>query len=159
MLGLKLNHVSKRGPRSEAALLVADPNYICLWCRCQVWPISSRSETQVDVHGTMFDVKTTFWYLGDLLCTSGGCDSAIAARWCGALVKFRKLLLLITTRHLSPVVHGKVYTSCVHSAMLYVVKCGDRMPVTCRGFTATTAAWFTWSVVSKTKMKHPQHHF
>ena len=57
--------------------------------------------------------------LGDMLCAGGGCDSAIAARCCVAWGKFRKLLPILTTRHLSPKVRGKVYTACVRSAMLH----------------------------------------
>ena len=37
--------------------------------------------TEVDASGTMLDVKATLCYLGDMLCSGGGCDSAIAARY------------------------------------------------------------------------------
>ena len=66
----------------------------------------------------MLDVEATFCYLGDMLCFGGGCDSAIAARCCMAWGKLRKLLPVLTTRHLSPRIHGKVYEVCVHLAML-----------------------------------------
>ena len=71
--------------------------------------------TQVDVEDTELDVKATFCCVGDMVCSGGGCDSAIAA-W----GKFKKLLLFLTSMHLSPKVHGKVCTACVHSAMLHV---------------------------------------
>ena len=99
--------------------LVADPNYICPRCKDESWPIDGRIMTEVDVDGTMLDVEATFCYLGDMLCSGGGCDSAITARCCVTWGKFRKLLPVLTTRHLSPRIRGKVYEACVHSAMLH----------------------------------------
>ena len=99
--------------------LPADPAYVCPRCRGVARPIDGRPVTKVDVDGTMLDVGASFCYLGDMLCAGGGCDSAIAARCCVAWGKFRKLLPILTTRHLSPKVRGKVYTACVRSAMLH----------------------------------------
>ena len=67
-----------------------------------------RTVTEVDVDGTMIDVEVTFCYLGELLCSGGGCDSAIAARCCATPGKFRKLLPVLTSRHLSHRIHSKV---------------------------------------------------
>ena len=53
------------------------------------------------------------------LNTEGGCDSAIAGRCCAAWGKFRKLLPLLSSRHISPKSRGHVYSSCVRSAMLH----------------------------------------
>ena len=64
-------------------------------------------------------VEATFCYLGDMLCSGGSCDSAIAARCCVAWGKFRKLLPVLTTKHLSPRIRGKVYEVWVRSAMLH----------------------------------------
>ena len=63
----------------------------------------------------MLDLAGNFCYLGDMLCSGGGCGSAIAARCCVAL----KLLPVLTTRHLWPMICGKVYEACVRSAMLH----------------------------------------
>ena len=79
---------------------------ICPRCNGVSRPIGGRPMIQVDVEGTNHDVETTFCYLGDLLCSGGGCDSAIAARCCVAWGKFRKLLPLLSTRHLSPGISG-----------------------------------------------------
>ena len=99
--------------------VVADPNYVCRRCKGEARPIDGRTVTEVDINGTMLDVEATFCYLGDMLCSGGGCDSAIAARCCAAWGKFRKLLPVLTTRHLSPKIRGKVYEACVRSAMLH----------------------------------------
>ena len=77
------------------------------------WPINGPTVTEVDVDRTMLDVEATFCYLGDMLCSDGGYDSAIAAKCCVARGKFRKLLPVLTSRHLSPRIHG------VRSAMLH----------------------------------------
>ena len=99
--------------------LVADPDYVCPRCRGEARPIDGRSITHVDIDGTMLDVEATFCYLGDMLSAGGGCGTAIAARCCAAWCKFRELLPILTTRHLSPKIRGKVYTACVRSVMLH----------------------------------------
>ena len=63
--------------------------------------------TEVDFDSTMLDVEATFCYLGDLLCSGGGCDSAIAVRCCGP------------GEGASPRIRGKVYVACIRSAMLH----------------------------------------
>ena len=75
--------------------------------------------TQVDVKGTKLDMEANFFYPGYMLYSGGGCDSTIAARCCVALGKLRKLLPVLTFRHPSPEMPGKVYAACVHSAMFH----------------------------------------
>jgi len=82
-------------------------------------PIDGRPVTHVDVDGSLLDVEASFCYLGGMLGAGGGCGSAIAARCCVAWGEFRKLLPVLTTRHLSPKIRGKVYSACVRSAMLH----------------------------------------
>ena len=48
-----------------------------------------------------------FCYLGHMSCSDGGCDSATGARCCVAWEKFRKLLSVLISRHLTPRIHGK----------------------------------------------------
>ena len=96
--------------------LVEEPNYICPRCKGESWPTDGWTLTEVDVDGTLLDVADTFCYLGDMLCSSGDCDSAIAARYCVAWGKFRKLLPVQTTRHLSPRIRGKVYEAVLHGS-------------------------------------------
>ena len=99
--------------------LVSDPDFVCQRCQGLARPIDGRPVTQVEVDGTNLDVEPTFCYLGDMLDAGGGCDSAIAARCCVAWGKFRRLLPILTSKHLSPKVRGKVYSACVRSAMLH----------------------------------------
>ena len=48
----------------------------------------------------------------------GECEQAIKARCCVAWGKFRKLLPILTSKHLPLVVREKVYSTCVRSVML-----------------------------------------
>ena len=67
--------------------LVNLQNYIFPRCKGKSWCIDSRLVTQVDFKGTKLDVEDTCCYLGDMLCSGGGCDSVIAARCCVACGK------------------------------------------------------------------------
>ena len=66
--------------------------------------MDGRTVTEVDVNGTVSDVETTICYLGDMLCSGGGCDSAIIIRCGMAWGKLRKLLFkqFITKTHRRP---------------------------------------------------------
>ena len=79
---------------------------------------------------TEADIDVTM--LGGMLCSGGDCDRATATKCCVAWEKFRKLLPVLTTRHLSLNIHGNVYTACVSSAMLHGAKCRHQTPLTCR---------------------------
>ena len=99
--------------------LRADPNFVCKRCCGAASPIDGRPVTCVDVDGCSLDCVTTFCYLGDMLSAGGGCSHAIATRCCAAWKKFRKLLSILTSKHLSFKIHGKVYNICVRSVLLY----------------------------------------
>ena len=99
--------------------LVQNTQYTCPRCLGNAHHIDGRPTTQVDINGSLLEVIPTFPYLGDTLNAGGGCDSAIAGRCCAAWGKFRKLLLLLTSRHISPKSRGQVYSSCIRSAMLH----------------------------------------
>ena len=60
--------------------LAEDPDYVYLRCCDQARPIDNRPVTQIDVDGTQLDVESNFCYLGDLLCSGGGCKLAIVTR-------------------------------------------------------------------------------
>ena len=55
----------------------------------------------------------------DMLSAGGGCEIAVTTRVKTAWKKFRELLPVLTSRHLSYKTHGHVYSSCVRSAMLH----------------------------------------
>ncbi|XP_056006866.1 uncharacterized protein LOC130050677 [Ostrea edulis] len=65
------------------------------------------------------EVVGSFCYLGDMLSAAGGCDIAATTRVKTAWKKFRELLPVLTSRHLSYKTRGRVYNTCVRSAMLH----------------------------------------
>ena len=107
--------------------------------------MGDQTVTEVDVNSTMLDVEATFCYLGDMLRSSWGCDSAIAARCCVAWGKFRKLLPVLTSRHLSPRVCDKVTWPAFARLCSMLVKHGDRRNPSCGSFAATPESVVTLS--------------
>ena len=64
-------------------------------------------------------VVSEFIYLGDMLSSGGGCTQAIIARSRVAWGKFKKLLPILTNKHLSLESRGRVFDACVRSALLH----------------------------------------
>ena len=58
-------------------------------------------------------------YLWDMLSAAGGCELSTTTRVKTAWKKFRDLLPVLSSRHLSFKTRGRVYSSCVRSAMLH----------------------------------------
>ena len=59
-----------------------------------------------------------FCYLGDRLNASGGCEAAVTARARLGWVKFRECGELLHGKRFSLKIKGRIYGSCVRSAML-----------------------------------------
>ena len=69
------------------------------------------------------EVVESFVYLGDEISPKGGYEVSTIARICSVGGKFCELLPLFTN-HASPLKsRGKVYSSCIHSAMFYSSEC------------------------------------
>jgi len=60
-----------------------------------------------------------FLYLGDRLNATGGCEVAVTARTRIGWMKFRECSELLKGKRFSLKIKGKVYKSCVRSAMMY----------------------------------------
>ena len=82
-------------------------------------PIDRRPQSEVQVGHDKLEVVASFCYLGDMLSAGGGCEMAVTTRVKTAWKKFRDLLPVLSTRHLSYKTRGHVYSSCVRSAMLH----------------------------------------
>ena len=61
----------------------------------------------------------SFCYLGDMLSAAGGCELSTTTRVKTAWKKFKDLLPVLSSRHLSFKTRGCVYSSCVRSTMLH----------------------------------------
>ena len=99
--------------------LAEDPDYVCPRCCDQARPIDNRPVTQLDVDGTLLNMESNFFYLGDMLCAGGGCKLAIVTRCSTAWGKFKRLLPILTSKHVSLRTRGLVFNACVRSALLH----------------------------------------
>ena len=93
--------------------------YICPRCQDIAHPIDGRPINEVFVDEVNMDVVPSFCYLGDMLSAGGGCDLAVTTRCSVAWGKFRKLLPILTSKYVSLKTCGKLFSSCVRSAMLH----------------------------------------
>ena len=65
------------------------------------------------------EVVAFFCYPSDMLSADEGCEITVTTRVKTAWKKFRELLPVLTSRHLSYKTCGHVYSSCMQSAMLH----------------------------------------
>ena len=61
----------------------------------------------------------SFCYLGDMLSAAGGCELSTTTRVKTAWKKFKELIPILNSSHFSFKTRGRVYSSCVRSAMLH----------------------------------------
>ena len=117
--------------------------------------------SQVDVDGTLLDVESNFCYLGDMLCAGRGCKLAIVTRCSTAWGKFKRLLPILTSKHVSLRTRGKVFKACVRSALLHGSETwAPTAPdsETCSGFAGMTDQWSAGSAESEMMTKcRPTH--
>ena len=67
----------------------------------------------------MLEVVASFCYLGDMLSAAGGCELSTTTPVKTAWKKFKELIPVLSSHHLSLKTRGRVYSSCVRSAMLH----------------------------------------
>ena len=65
------------------------------------------------------EVVASFCYLGDMFSAAGGCELSTATCVKTAWKKFKELLPVLSSCHLSFKTRGRVYSSCVRSIMLH----------------------------------------
>ena len=64
-------------------------------------PIDGRPQSKVPIGPDKLKVVASFCYLGDMLSASGGCEITVTTRVKTAWKKFRELLPVLTSSHLS----------------------------------------------------------
>ena len=102
-----------------AQALEKDPDYRCTRCQGTACPLDDRSQKEVQVGPDKLEVVASFCYLGDMLSAAGGCELSTTTRVKTAWKKFKDLLPVLSSRHLSFKTRGRVYSSCVRSTMLH----------------------------------------
>ena len=99
--------------------LTKDPDYRCTWCQGTSRPMDGRPQRAVQVRPDKIGVVASFCYLGDMLSAAGGCELSTTTRVKTTWKKFKELLPVLSSRHLSFKTRGHVYSSCVRRAMLH----------------------------------------
>ena len=88
-------------------------------CMGNALPIDGRPQNEVQVGLDKLEVVASFCYLGDKLSAGGGCEIAVTTCVKTAWKKFRELLPVLTSRHLSYKTRCHVNSSCMQSVMLH----------------------------------------
>ena len=99
--------------------LKKDPDYRCTRCQGTARPLDGRPQKEVQVGPDKLEVVASFCYLGDMLSAAGGCELSTTTCVKTAWKKFKDLLPVLSSRHLSLKTRGHVYSSCVWSAKLH----------------------------------------
>ena len=82
-------------------------------------PIDGRPQSEVQVGPDKLEVVASFCNLGDMVYAGRGCEITVTTCVKTAWKKFRELLPVLTSHHLSYKTPGHVYSSCVQSVMLH----------------------------------------
>ena len=96
--------------------LKKDPDYRCTRCQGTARPLDDRPQREVQVGPDKLEMVASFRYLGDMLSAAGGCELSIASK------KFKELLPVLSSRHLSFKTRSRVYSYCVWKAILHASK-------------------------------------
>ena len=100
--------------------LAKDPDYRCTQCQGSAHPLDSRPHREVRLD--KLEVVASLCYLGDMLSAADGCElsttTCVKATW----KKFKELLPVLSSRHLSFSTCGFVYSSCVRKVMLHAIE-------------------------------------
>ena len=96
--------------------LKKDPDYICTRCQGTARPLDGRPQKEIQVGPDKLEVVASFCYLGEMLSAAGGCELSTTTHVKTAWKKFKDLLPVLSSRHLSFKTRGRVYSSCVRNA-------------------------------------------
>ena len=119
--GVGSNSIICKGCKKCSGLkrLSEDPDYRCTRCQGTARPLDDRPQKEVQVGPDKLEVVASFCHLGDMLSAAGGCELSTTTRVKTAWKKFKKLKPVLSSHHLSFKTRGRVYSSCVRSAMLH----------------------------------------
>ena len=104
--------------------LKSNPDYRCSRCKGTARPIDGRPHNEwLLVQDKKLDVVDSFCYLGDTIGAGGGCDLSVITRIRSAWGKFRELLPILTSRALSYITRGQIYSTYIRTVLLYASEC------------------------------------
>ena len=104
--------------------LKSNPDYHCSRCKGTARPIDGRPHNEwLLMQDKKLDVVDSFCYLGDKIGAGGGCDLSVITRIRSAWGKFRELLPILTSRALSYITRGQIYSMYIRTVLLYASEC------------------------------------
>ena len=99
--------------------LTKDPDYRCTQCQGTARPLDGRPQREIQVRPDKLEVVASFCYQGDMLSAAGVSELSTPKCLKTAWKKFKDLLPVLSSCHLSFKTCGHVYSSCVRSTMLH----------------------------------------
>ena len=103
--------------------LKSNPDYRCSRCKGTARPIDGRPHNEwLLMQDKKLDVVDSFCYLGDTIGAGGGCDLSVITRIRSAWCKFLELLPILTSRALSYITRGQIYSTYIRTVLLYASK-------------------------------------
>ena len=81
--------------------LTKDLDYRCTRCQGTACPLDGRLQREVEVGPDKLEVVASFCYLGDMLSAAGGHELSTTTHVKNARKKFKELLPVLSSRHLS----------------------------------------------------------
>ena len=96
--------------------LTEDPDYKCTRCQETARSLVGRSYRDVQVGPNKLEMLASFCCLENMLSAAGGCELSASTLVKTAWRKFKELLLVLSSRHLSFKKRGRFF---VRSAMLH----------------------------------------
>ena len=112
--------VHKRCSGVKGSLARVEDTFVCKVCERAGDGEDSDVDESMDLgNGVHLENVRKFCYLGDMLNGGGGANSASVARVRCAWGKFKELSGILTRKEVSLKLKGKLYVTCVRSAMAY----------------------------------------
>ena len=99
--------------------LAKDSDYSCIQRQGTAYSLDGRPQREVQIKPIELEVVASSCCLGDILSAADSCEISITTRKKTAWKKFKELLPVLSSHHLSFKTLGHVYSYCVQSAMLH----------------------------------------
>ena len=92
--------------------LAKDPDYRCTRCQETAYPLDGRQHREVQVETDKLEVEASFCYRRDMLSAADGSELSTTTCVKTPWKKFKELLPILFSSHLSFRTRGRVYSSC-----------------------------------------------
>ena len=108
-----LKQLQALGAQDCRELKRKDPDYRCTQCQRTARSLNGRPQRKVQDEPIKLGTVASSCYLGDMLSAADGCELSITTRVKTAWKKFKELLPVLSSCHLSFKTCGHVYKCCV----------------------------------------------